>query len=78
MIQICVKCGEEMTTCPKCNDFKPSIQLISELSKASREYGKLHSQFELLHNFVRKIIKDWECDPNHAESILAELQRMKE
>ena len=76
MIQICAECGEE-TSCPKCNNFKPSIQLLGELSKASREYGKLQERFELLHNFVRQIIKDWECDPNHAESILNELHRMQ-
>jgi len=74
-IQICLNCSEEMS-CPNCNNFKPSIQLIMELSKANREYGKLSERFDLLHNFVRKIIKDWECDPNHAEAILSELERM--
>lgn len=55
------------------NDF----YMVKELSKAQSAYNNLSERYELLHNFVKKIIKDWECDPNHASAILAEIERMK-
>lgn len=75
MVQICSQCGEE-TSCPKCNNFKPSIKLIMELSKASKEYGKLSEKYEIAKKFIIKIIHNWGCDPNHADGILNELERM--
>lgn len=76
MTEICVICSEK-TICLKCSNFKPSIQLIMELSKASNQYGKLQDKYEVAKNFIRKIVFDWECDPNHAEAILSELERME-
>lgn len=55
----------------------PSIHLIRELNKANNAYGNLHARFDVAYNFIRKIVFDWKCDPNHAESILSELERMK-
>lgn len=75
MIQICAECGEE-TSCPTCNNFKPSWHLLKELSVASEAIGKLGKRFDVAKNFIRKIVHDWECDPNHAEAILNELERM--
>lgn len=59
------------------NQEIPSISLIHQLIKANSEYGKLSEKYQVAKNFIRKIIKDWECDPNHAEAILNELERMK-
>ena len=64
--------------CETCKQEVPSVSLVHELIKANNAYGKLSERFELLHNFVKQIIKDWECDPNHAESILSELHRMSQ
>lgn len=55
-----------------------SIHLIRELGKANNEYGKLSDRFTVLHDFVKKIVKDWGCDPNHASAILAEVERMND
>lgn len=55
----------------------PSIHLIKELLKANRTIENLEKRLDIAENFIRKIIIDWEYNPNHAESILQELHRMK-
>lgn len=75
MIQICAECGEK-TNCPKCNERPPRISLVTELCKANSAYGKLSEKYEIARNFIRKIVHDWECDPNHADAILDELERI--
>lgn len=75
MTQICLECAAEVS-CQNCNNFKPSIHLLGELSKASRVCGQLSEQLEIAKNFIRKIVYDWKCDPNQANAILNELERM--
>lgn len=75
MTQICYKCSEEVS-CPNCNNFKSSIQLIMELSKSIRKYGELSEKYEITKKFIRGIVHDWECDPNHASAILNDLENL--
>lgn len=53
------------------------FHLINELNKAQSAFNDISDRYEILHNFVRKIVKEWECDPNHASAILAEIERME-
>ena len=55
------------------NDF----YMVRELSKAQIAYNNLSVRYDILHDFVKRIVKDWACDPNHASAILAEVERMK-
>jgi hypothetical protein len=61
--------------CDTCKQEIPSISLIKELMKSQQAYNDLYTKFAISHKFIKQIVLDWKCDPNHAKAIADELNR---
>lgn len=66
-----------MTRCACCTAHNNADKVISELTHDRdlwyREFIELEGKHNKLVKFIKKILHEWECDPNEAESLLKEI-----
>jgi hypothetical protein len=55
----------------------PEHRILYEKLNGDLLILELHEKYQKVLEFIKQIVKDWECDPNHAQQLLKEIGELE-